>query len=134
MPKNEEQYDQLDQTRFSVEEPMFEGLAALPVEEKAAAVVKVPLLKQKRVIIALIVGTIIFVVLLLVVINAIVAGQRRPQVVEATPLPMSGTPSDAAFLEKKVKALQSELEAADPNKRELTFPSVDLNIRIDKEE
>lgn len=112
---------------------MYEGLTQLPVDEKAAPTQKVPLLKQRRVIIGLIVGVTVFVVLLLVIINAIVARNRRPEAPEATPLPLNITSSEAAFLENKVKALQAELEAADPNKRELTFPAVDFDIRIDGE-
>lgn len=133
MPSQQEHFDELDQTRFSVEEPMFEGMAPYPVDDTPKKTAeKVPLLKQRKVIIGLIVGVVFLVLLILLVISSFIAQNRRPTVLDATPLPLETKNSDADFLEKKVNALQKELEAADPNKRELTFPSVDFNIRIDE--
>lgn len=125
-------FDELDQTRFSVEEPMYEGMTPYPVDEQPQQVEKVPLLKRRKVVVGLIAGVILLVILILVIISVLVAQNRRPTIPDATPLPLEQRNSDAAFLEKKVNALQRELEAADPNKRELTFPSVDFTIRIDE--
>lgn len=133
MSHTPENYSDLDQTRFSVEEPLYEGMGSYPEDlNKQDLSKKVPLFRQRKFIIGLIIGVIFLVVLLLIIINAIIAKNRTPQAPIATPLIVNSKLPDGP-LEEKIKFLQSELEVADPNKSDFGFPAVDFTIRLDPE-
>ncbi len=123
-----------DQTQFSLEEPMYEGLASLPPEENPEEPQpKVPLLKQRKFVIGLIVGTIFLVLVLLMVINAVIARNRRPIAPNVTPLP-SNTTTFSHPIEAKIDILQNQLETYEDDQSTLVLPAVDYLISLDEPE
>jgi hypothetical protein len=123
-----------DQTQFSLEEPMREGLAQLPQEKKPVDnTPKVPLYKRKKFIIAAIAGTIFLVVLILIVVNTLIMRSRRPIAPDVSPLPTNGN-AISHPIEGKITGLEEELETYDENQATLVLPAVDYSISIDKVE
>lgn len=119
-----------DQTRFSVEEPMFEPTTGYPEEpEKQQKKEVKPLLKRKGVVVAIIAGSTLFVLLLLMVINSIIRN-RQAGVPEASPLAVPNNSQDIPLLDQ-VNELNKELKNADPNQPTLAFPAVNLELTLD---
>lgn len=121
-----------DQTRFSLEEPLFEQMGQLPPEPEPEEVApKVPLLKQKKFVIGLIAGVTFIVLLLLFAINAYISQQK---LVGNIPIPESPTTSVTENndpLYQRITTAQQELKDADPSGQELVYPALDYNLRID---
>lgn len=115
------------QTEFGAEEPLFESVYQPVTEEEARAK------KAARRKIVGVVGMGASLVLVLVGVMAwLFSGQRDTtnQVTEtpmptATATPLSGWPA-------RIQALKSELEAADPARQSLSFPQVDMELRLDE--
>lgn len=121
-----------DQTQFSLEEPMYEGLVPLPQEKKIEEVKeKIPLLKQRKFLTGLIVGTILLVLVILLIVNAVIANSRRPIAPEVTPLP-SGATTFSHPIEAKIQFLKEELETFEDDQSTLVNPAVDYKITLDE--
>lgn len=127
-------YTDPNQTKFSLEEPLFEQTGQIPGPENPEPVVRTPLLKQKKFVIALIAGVTLFVLLVLFMLNAYITAQKKVQD-EAPPDSQAqpdNTSNDPLYL--RIKSAQQELKDADPSEQDLVYPSMDYNIRIDKKE
>lgn len=124
-------YTDPNQTKFSLEEPLFEQMGQIPGPENPEVQVKTPLLKQKKFIIALIVIITLFVLFLLFIINAYISQQKLVQEQEP-PESTVQQPSDPDHpLYQRIKSAQSELKDADPSKQDLVYPTMDHDIRLD---
>lgn len=123
-----------DQTRFSLEEPLFEDMVQMPQPEPEDLPPKVPLFKQKKFIIGLIVGITVFVLIILYAINVYIENQK---LIGEPELPTDSGQTDVQPthpLLQRIMIAEEELEMADPSEQELIYPSLDYDIRIDPEE
>lgn len=125
---------QYDQTQFSLEEPLFEGMVQIPPEpvEPTEEKPKIVWYKQRKLVIAAIIGVTIFVILLLFIINMIIVASRAPFVPDSEAV-LTPTPAVSTELLDRIEATQEELKEADPNQQQLVFPAVDMEIRLDPE-
>lgn len=123
-----------DQTRFSLEEPLFEPMGQIPVDEPEIdpnQEPKTPLLRQKKFVIGLIIGVTILILVILFGVNAYIEQQKRVKPAETPP------PEDIVINEndhpllQRIMIAQQELKEADPSKQDLTYPSMDYSISID---
>lgn len=124
-------YTDPNQTKFSLEEPLFEQTGQIPGPENPEIEVKTPLLKQKKFVIGLIVGFTLLVLLILFMVNAYIANQKRVQ--EQEP-PESTTeevndPNHPLYL--RIKSAQQELKDADPSEQDLIYPTLDYDIKLE---
>lgn len=119
-----EQYE--NQTQFSFEEPMLEGTQEIrsDSQEKTS-----PTGKKNR-------NIIIITLLVLFSTGLIIAGlslDRNETAVETISeveeVPITIAPDDPLAL--SIKQLQLELQEQDPARRDLSFPSINLEIRLD---
>ncbi|MBP7768220.1 hypothetical protein KA082_00095 [Candidatus Woesebacteria bacterium] len=125
---------QLDQTRFSLEEPMYEEYAKIPVDPSAKKVEIVqPLLKRKGVVVGIIVGGVIVLFLIILLLSVLLQAKKLLPGVIDTPIQSQSTDVGGP-LGERLQNLKAELKKADPNKSELAFPAVDFSIKIDDEE
>ena len=121
-----------DQTRFSLEEPLFEQMGQLPPEPVPDDLPpKVPLLKQKKFVIGLIAGVTVLVLIILFAINAYIIQQKQVKEPEVpTDSGETGSQANDPLLQRILNAQQT-LKEADPSSQELVYPVLDNNIRID---
>jgi len=121
----------IDQTKFSVEQPLFEQIGALPEPEFVEQDVKPPLLKRRKVVIGLVIGITLLVLLILLLINTIINRSKLVAVPEASPTIEETRKVEVGPLLKRVEVVREELKEADPTKNELVFPTLDYSLRID---
>lgn len=118
-----------NQTQFSYEKPLFEQPTSVIAEPEVEAVVlpeKKPWYKKPKMLL-MIVGA-VFLVLLVSLVIILRSVPRNMQTIEPSPTPSSV--SQSGPFEYKIKALQEELQNADPAKQDLTFPLVNMEIMI----
>lgn len=91
------------------------------------APVKKPAPKQKILFVA---GGISLVIIILFLVILLVSKKKAEPSSSVTPTaaPISKIPNSAAG--QQLEELQTQLEAADPTKKELLFPQVDLEIKV----
>ena len=124
-------YTDPNQTKFSVEEPLFEQMGQMPGPENPEPVVQKPLFKQKKFIIALIAIITLLILVMLFLVNAYINERKRVQE-EEPPENVVETPSDPNHpLYQRIKSAQEELKEADPSEQDLVYPTMDYNIRLD---
>ncbi|PIY79479.1 MAG: hypothetical protein COY81_02305 [Candidatus Pacebacteria bacterium CG_4_10_14_0_8_um_filter_43_12] len=126
------EYTDQNQTKFSVEKPLFEPLVQLPEDENPELIVKVPLLKQKRVIIGLIAGLTLMVLAMLFVVNAYIQNSKLVKNVQPDQTDTASLSANLNPLLLRVMIAQQQLKEADPSKQDLVYPTLDYDIRIDK--
>jgi ribosomal protein S17 len=120
-----------DQTRFSVEEPLFEQMGHVPEPDVVEIAPRTPLLKQKKFVIGLIAGITIVILGLLFVINAYIAQQKLVKEPDLPDDPGQTTTGISHPLLQRIMSSETELKAADPSGQDLVYPALDYNIRID---
>lgn len=131
MNEEPELQGRIDQTQFSEEEPLFESPESHPKNIQPSVAVTPPAnSKHKKM---LIIGiSIIAIILLIITILALAMGRPKGEVEES----ITPSPSPAAITESEMQSritkLRSDLKEADPTKQDLTFPPVDLELRLDK--
>jgi hypothetical protein len=124
-------YTDPNQTKFSLEEPLFEQMGQIPGPENPEVVVKTPLLKQKKFIIALIGVVTVLVLVILFVVNAYIASQKRVQD-QGEPEASPNTAVDTQHpLYQRIMSAQEELKDADPSEQDLIYPTMNYDIRLD---
>ncbi len=121
----------IDQTKFSVEQPLFEQIGPLPEPEFVEKEIKPPLLKRKKVVIGLIAVVTFLVLLVLLLINMVINSRKKVTVPEASPTIGESRKVEVGPLLKRVEVAREELKEADPTKNELVFPTLDYSLRID---
>lgn len=126
-------YTDPNQTKFSLEEPLFEQMGQIPGPENPEIKVQTPLLKQKKFIIGLIAVVTLIILLMLYLINAYISGKKLIQD-QAPPEFSAGEElqsTDPLYL--RIKSAQAELKEADPSEQDLVYPTMNYDIRLDPE-
>lgn len=123
-------YTDPNQTKFSLEEPLFEQMGQIPEPENPEVKETTPLLKQKKFVIMLIVGVTLVVLGVLYLINSYISQQK---LVKDQELPEEvQEPQDPDHpLYQRIKSGQQELKDADPSQQDLVYPTLDYGIRLD---
>lgn len=125
-----EQQEPINQTQFSFEEPIFENTAVYADETQKDARQDAPKSKKKLLIFGL-VGCIIL-VLLIVGLFALRGRNNTSQ--ETTEEAVTIPTQELGPLQQRIQDARDLLNASDPTKQDLSFPPVDLNIRLDPKE
>lgn len=120
-----------DQTRFSVEEPLFEQMGHMPAPDVVEVAPKIPLLKQRKFVLGLIAGITVLVLGLLFLINAYIAQQKLVKEPEIPDDPGQTAAGVSHPLLQRIMSSEAELKDADPSGQELVYPALDYKIRID---
>ncbi|MDQ5951365.1 MAG: hypothetical protein QG639_642 [Patescibacteria group bacterium] len=124
-------YTDPNQTKFSLEEPLFEQTGQIPGPENPEIVEKTPLLKQKKFVIALIAGVTLLVLIVLFMINAYIASQKRVQEQGPPETTIEQVSDPNHPLYQRIKSAQQELKEADPSEQDLVYPTLDYGIRLE---
>lgn len=122
------------QTQFSLEEPLFEQMGQLPPEPETEEVVKakIPWYKQKKLLALIITISTIVILLLLFVINQFVLQGRLPGISEIIDREEEVVDRTSHPIMQRIIAADRELQAADPTKRELGYPTLDYTLHLDQ--
>lgn len=122
-----------DQTQFSLEEPLFEQMGQMPVEEVVEEIKpKVPWYKRKKLVALVIGGTSLVALLLLFVVAQVIFQGRLPQLIEPDPVEEEVVDRTNHPLMKRIMAAERELREADPTKRELGYPTLNYELTLDE--
>lgn len=124
-------YTDPNQTKFSLEEPLFEQAGQIPGPENPEPVRKTPLLRQKKFVIALIGVVTVIVLLLLFLINSYIATHKKVQDQAPPESEVETNTGSTDPLYLRIKSAQEELKDADPSEQDLVYPSMDYDIRLD---
>ncbi len=119
-----------NQTQFSTEEPFFENPSAIPEEPKEYKP-PVPFFRRRKTIVGLTIGLILLGLGALLGYSEYVAWLRRiqesPVIAEPTRPPITYTE-----LAQEAEVLRQQLKSADPEERELIFPPIDMQLRMEE--
>lgn len=122
-------FEDANQTRFSVEEPIFTDYnVEIPVDESKQDQVKKPN-KRKKI---LIIGGVVFLVILILLV-VLTRGGSPVEIPIFDPEETPTVVSDDPFV-VRIENAKLDLEIADPANQDLTFPPVDMDIRIDEQQ
>jgi hypothetical protein len=120
----------VNQTQFSLEEPIFEDteMYAGENEEEIAKIQEVIQKRKKKTFIILGVVALALTLLILMIVylynnNEILSDPDEEELVEVIP------ESDPII--ERINAARLELEAADPTKQDLVFPPVNFQLRLE---
>lgn len=120
-------FEDANQTRFSVEEPIFTDFnVEMPVDESQQEQNKKPNKRKKILIIG---GVVFFLVIILLLV--LTRGKSPVQIPIFEPEETPTVVSDDPFV-VRIENAKLDLEIADPANQDLTFPPVDMDIRIDE--
>lgn len=121
----------VNQTQFSFEEPIFENTQVY-IDESKPSSPQTPNNKKKYIFIG--VGICLFVLVLVFLILVFIL--RRNLVTEDGDSQIRETKSATQLgpIEQRIEDARVLLNTADPTKQDLSFPPVDLNLRLDKKE
>lgn len=122
----------LDQTRFSLEEPIFENEVVIQ-DETPQKIDEQDAKRKKKVVILATIGGFVLLFIALIVVLLVMRG-RNGVVEETTPETVIPIEQDTDPLEQRIDAARSLLREADPTRQDLSFPPVDLDIRLDPKE
>lgn len=117
----------VNQTQFSFEEPFFEDIT-VPVGPKHE-VVEGPSKKSNKKLM-LIIGFVGFLILILglVVIFSLSKGEQTEQLQEEELIEQKTTTNP---FQERITRAREELEDADPTKQDLSYPPIDMELRLD---
>ena len=123
-------FEETSQTNFSFEEPISSNLNVdMPVYEKPVEDISNKKNNKKKMII---IGVIIIFFILLILVVAIKL--RKKPTVELIVDEPDSVSRNLGPLEERIENARMELEIADPSNQDLTFPPVDMELRLDKKE
>lgn len=115
----------LDQTRFTSEEPFFEGKSVSALGQKESDK------NAQRKKILLIVAIVSLLVGLLLIFAIIASRKPKPTVVvQPSPSPQTQQTQEKSELDQLFDEVNSDIEKADPLENILPFPPVDEGIRL----
>ena len=121
-----------NQTQFSQEGAVLEEQQEELLFEPTAEDGK-PFFKTKKGVL-MIVGGLAFIFLVLVlVIASIIGNSNKKPIDQAQEQPPVQQQSSDDPLQQELNQLKSELEQADPSKRELPFPQIELEINLEQD-
>lgn len=117
----------INQTQFSFEEPIFEKEQVYieettPEQEEARR-------KKKKKLFKIIAVLAVVLILLATMILMIVNRKGLPEII-FNPPPATMAP-ELTPLQLRIQDAREQLNLADPAKQDLSFPPIDLNIRLD---
>ncbi len=122
-------FEQTNQTEFAYEEPIFSGLnVEMPVEPKPV----VPETKKSKKKLFIIIGIVVFVLILILVVVA--SKLKKPPVEVVDEEKAEVIAKDFGPFEERIKNARIDLEVADPSNQDLTYPPVNMKLRIDVKE
>lgn len=121
-----EQEQRINQTQFSFEEPIFEDQAVYMGETPEEKEVK-PKSKRNLIFIG-IVGFILFLLLIVVLLFAS-RNNKTDEVIEDENIVV--VTKEMGPLQKRIEDARELLDTADPTKQDLSFPPLDMDIRLD---
>lgn len=123
-----------DQTRFSLEEPLFEQMGQIPADPEPELEAKpvVPWYKRKKILMLIIIGVTFFILLILFVVAQLIRQGRLQTLVEPEESTEITQEQLSDPLLVRILAAEEELKAADPTKRELGYPTMDYQITLDQ--
>ncbi len=121
--------DELNQTQFMAEEQIFADNNVM-MPDPVVEVKEKPSKKSKKKI-AIIVGLVIFFLLLILLL---LLKMKKKPIKQTEDLVKEVVNEELTPMQEKIKDLQDDLEVADPSNQNLTFPPVDLELRLDKVE
>lgn len=119
----------INQTQFSFEEPIFEDQMVYAEEKPLADPSQKPK-KSKKVVIFAIVGFVFF--LILVILGIASMGNKTEENTETEPEVV--VTKELGPLQKRIEDARELLDLADPTKQDLSFPPVNMEIRLDPKE
>jgi hypothetical protein len=119
----------INQTQFSFEEPIFEDKAVY-IDEKSPKKITKPLKSKKKIII--IIGIIGFVLIMIFLVIAQSMTEKQV-IVEDSELLDVAVVKELGPLKKRIDDARQQLNLADPTKQDLSFPPIDMKIRLDPE-
>jgi len=123
-----------EQTQFSLEEPLFEQMGQMPPEEVVEETKpKLPWYKQKKLVAFMIIGTSVVVLLVLFVVAQVIFQGRLPQLIDLDPVEEAVVDRSNHPLMRRILAAERELREADPTKRELGYPTLNYELRLDEQ-
>jgi flagellar basal body-associated protein FliL len=114
-----------DQTKFSLEEPIFENQAVYYDEVTEEELLAKRKKKQKFIIIIAIMG------ILLIVLSLLLVRNGKGQIIPDEESPSIVVPTEMGPFHQRIKDARELLNLADPTKQDLNFPPIDLQIRLD---
>lgn len=118
--------NQTNQTDFSYEEPIFSDLnVELPIEPKPV----VPVIKKSNKKKLIIIGLAVFFLLIILVI--VISKFKKVPVEVIDEEESTVIIKDLGPLEQRIQNARIDLEIADPSNQDLTYPPVDMELRID---
>jgi len=117
----------IDQTQFSFEEPIFEDQAVYTEDKPVVPQDDQPKSNKKVFLIAGIVGLVILILLILVVLLKREAPEEVLKQADIKPDQVE----EVGPFQARIDDARELLELSDPTKQDLSFPPVDMQIRLD---
>ncbi|MCB9812933.1 MAG: hypothetical protein H6772_00865 [Pseudomonadales bacterium] len=117
-----------NQTQFAFEEPIFQDLnVELPVEPTP-----IDQNPKKSIKFFIIIGLVVLTLLILFVIVMLRSKKKTPENIFENI--QQEVIKNFGPLEQRIENARIDLDAADPANQDLTFPPVDMGLRLDKKE
>jgi hypothetical protein len=120
----------INQTQFSFEEPIFENKAVYQDEIPPEEVSKKSKSKKKTLII---IGVLVFVAIIVFLVIA-QSMTKKPVVQDDVIEDAVEVVKELSPFQKRIDDSRVQLELADPTKQDLSFPPIDMKIRLDPQE
>ena len=123
--------DMVNQTQFSFEEPIFED-AQVYADETQPKEVQPPVNNKKKKIL-IIAGIVGFLFILLLLLLVVVRARKAVTPTDDPVKQVEETKNDDP-IQDRIDDARDLLEEADPTKQDLSFPPVDMDLRLDPKE
>lgn len=121
-------FEEINQTQFSFEEPLSSDINVdLPLVNQPIK----PIAKNNKKKF-MIIGVVAFVILIILLV--IILKYKKKPIIEVTEVNKTEVTNVLGPLEMRIENARIDLEIADPSNQDLTFPPVDMKLRIDKKE
>lgn len=115
-----------NQTQFSNESLVFEETTKIPTSEKEMS--EVSFIKTKKGILVIAIAVLVF--LFLIITTLIILKPKENAVILEEEAQENQIMIDSSPLKQKINDLKLQLNQADPTRQSLSFPPVNMNIKI----